>query len=117
MAVTLTLSVGLVIVSLGVVTTVIVIRLVVVTPVPVVMVIAGRGLELSVSQMGGDIHTNIITEAVTKPVTITLPEAVVQGREDHEGFTGGDIQLCVHPVCVRNMQNLCSILKCDKCNI
>ena len=89
--VTLTLSVGLVIVGFRVVTTVIVIRLVVVTPITMVMVIAGRGLELSVSQMGRDIHTNIITEAVTKTATITLPQAVVQGREDHEGFTGGDI--------------------------
>ena len=41
--------------------------------------------------MGGDIHTNIITEAVTKTVTITLAQAVIQGREDHEGLTGGDI--------------------------
>ena len=112
--VTLTVGVGLVIVSLRVVTTVIIIRLMVVAPVPVVMVIAGRGLELSVSQMGRDIHTYIITEAVTKSVTITVAEAVMQGREHHEGLTGGDIQLCVHPVGVRDKENLCAILKRDK---
>ena len=75
MAVTLTLGVGLVIVTLGVVTPVIVVRLVVMAPVPLVMVIAGRGLELSVSQLGRDIHslTYSPTEAIAKVVTITLP--------------------------------------------
>ena len=81
MAVTLTLGVGLLIVSLGVVTTVIVVRLVVVAPVTVVVVIAGRGLEFSVSQLGRHIHslTHSLTEAIAKVVTITLPEAVIQG--------------------------------------
>ena len=64
--------------------------------------------------MGGDINTDFITEAITKTVTITLPQGVIQGREDHEGLTGGDLQLCVHPVGVRDKQNLCAILKCDK---
>ena len=71
MAVTLTLSVGLVIVSLGVVTTMIVISQVVVAPVSISMIITGRGLELGVSQVGGDIHS--LTETITK----SLPETVV----------------------------------------
>ena len=109
-AVTLTLGVWLVMVSLGVVTPVIVVRLVVMAPVPVVVVIAGRGLELSVGQMGRDIHSlaHSLTEASAKAVTKTLPEAVIQGREVHEGITGGALQLGVHPV-VRDKQNLGAI--------
>ena len=114
-AVALAVCVGLVVVCLGVVTPVIVIRLVVVTPVPVMMVIAGRGLELRVCQLGGDIHsvTNSNTEAVIK----ALPEAVVQGGEVHEGLTGGALQLRVQPAGVRDEQNLGTIFNWDKWKI
>ena len=79
----------------------IIITIVMVAPIPISMVIAGRGLELCVSQMGGDIHT--ITETITNKF---LSYVVIQRREVHEGLTGRPLQLSVHPDSVRDKQNL-----------
>ena len=85
-------------------TSMIVITMVMMTPIPISMVIAGRGLELCVSQMSGDIHS--ITETITK----FLSEGVIQRREVHKCLTGRPLQLSVHPVGVRDKQNLSAIL-------